>query len=146
MSPQAAQRQIALAAVGLLAVVLALALTELPFFGGAEREAEQRSVEAPDVDWYRALAAPYRFPEDAEQTACGHPATDETLGVAHPVLPCGAKIMLEHEGTYVLTEVVDRGSGAPGREFDVVAPLARELGLEGVAEIRWRFARPDEEA
>ncbi|HVM16358.1 MAG TPA: hypothetical protein VM290_02095 [Gaiellaceae bacterium] len=145
MSPFVAQRQIALAAVALLAIVVALAVTELPFGGeGAASEAERRSVAAPGTGWYRALAAPYRFPEDAEQTACGLPTTDETLGVAHPVLPCGARIVIEHEGNYVLTQVVDRGSGAPGREFDVVAPLAEALELQGVQEIRWRYARPDE--
>lgn len=145
MSPFLAQRQIALAGVALLAIVAALVVTELPLRGEAEREAEARSVPAagPD-DWYLALAAAYEFPPDAAETACGLPAEPETLGVAHPVLPCGAKLVVEHEGRYVLTQVIDRGTGEPGREFDVVAPLARRLGLEGVGQIRWRFATPDE--
>jgi hypothetical protein len=144
VNPFAAQRQIVLAAVALLAVVAALALTSHPFGDGAAEEAEARSVPAPGTDWYTALAAPYVFSAETEETACGLPASDETLGVAHPVLPCGAKIVIEHEGTYVLTQVVDRGSGAPGREFDVVAPLAERLGLQGVQQIRWRFAQPEE--
>lgn len=143
MSPFLAQRQIALAGVALLAIVAALVLLELPLRDRAEREAEARSVPAPASDWYPALAAPYEFPEGAEQTACGLPTEPATLGVAHPVLPCGAKLVVEHEGRYVLTQVIDRGTGAPGREFDVVAPLAQRLGLEGVGQIRWRFAAPE---
>jgi hypothetical protein len=144
MSPFLAQRQIALAGVALLAIVAALVVLELPIRGEAEREAEARSVPAPLTDWYTALAAPYEFPEEAAETACGLPAAPETLGVAHPVLPCGAKLVIEHEGRYVLTQIIDRGTGAPGREFDVVAPLAHRLGLQGVGQIRWRFAAPEE--
>jgi hypothetical protein len=44
----------------------------------------------------------------------------------------------------VLTEVVDRGTGVPGREFDVTAPLARRLGLRGTQPVQWRFAAPAE--
>jgi hypothetical protein len=40
----------------------------------------------------------------------------------------------------VLTQVIDRASGVPGREFDVTAALARRIGLRGVQPIRWRFA------
>jgi hypothetical protein len=61
--------------------------------------------------------------------------------VAHPVLPCGTKLFLAYGDQEVLTEVVDRGSGAPGRVFDVTQPLARRLGLSGVQTVRWRFAR-----
>jgi hypothetical protein len=144
VSPFLAQRQIALAGVALLAIVAALVVLELPLGGDAQREAEARSVPAPGADWYLALAAPYQFPEGAVETACGLPAAPDTLGVGHPVLPCGAKIVLEYEGTYVLTQVIDRGTGAPGREFDVVAPLAQRLGLQSVGQVRWRFAAPEE--
>ncbi|MEX2212240.1 MAG: septal ring lytic transglycosylase RlpA family protein [Gaiellaceae bacterium] len=131
-----AQRQIALAAITLLAVVVGVALARVlqPDDGDAPAAA------APAGEWYRALAAPYAFPEGARRTACGHPTGRRTLGVAHPVLPCGAKITILFEGREVLTQVVDRGTGVPGREFDVTAALAEEMGLAGVQPIQWRFA------
>ena len=144
MSPLLAQRQIVLVGIALVAVLVALGLSSLDDDAGSTSDAERRSVQAPGTSWYTALAAPYRFPPEADRTACGQPTRPATLGVAHPVLPCGAKLVLEFDGTYVLTQVVDRGSGAPGREFDIVAPLARRLGLEGVQQIRWRFAAPGE--
>jgi rare lipoprotein A (peptidoglycan hydrolase) len=63
------------------------------------------------------------------------------MGVAHPVLPCGAKIVLEYDDTRVLTQVIDRGPSVPGREFDISRPLALRLRLQGVQPIRWQFAR-----
>jgi rare lipoprotein A (peptidoglycan hydrolase) len=122
-----------------LALVLALALGSLARGSGDESVIEAPAADA--GDWYTALAAPYAFPPGAQRTACGQPAGAKTLGVAHPVLPCGAKILLEYEGTIVLTQVIDRGAGVPGREFDVTAPLARRLGLRGVQPIRWQFAQ-----
>ncbi len=92
-------------------------------------------------DWYAALAAPYTFDEGSAKTACGITITAKTMGVAHPVLPCGAKIVLALDGREVLTEVVDRGPDVPGRDFDVTVAVAQRLGLTGQEEIRWRFAR-----
>ena len=65
----------------------------------------------------------------------------KTAGVAHPVLPCGAKIYINFDGKQVLTQVIDRGHTAPGRKFDVTQALAKLLGLQGTQTIRWRFAR-----
>lgn len=137
MTPALAQRQIALAGAALLAVVVALALVSL---AGPDDDPAASAL-APETGWYRALAAPYRFPPEATRTACGLPADATTLGVAHPVLPCGAKITLVFEGRRVLTQVVDRGSGVPGRDFDVTAALAEKIGLRGVKQVRWRFAQ-----
>lgn len=136
MSGALVQRQVGLAAVALLAVVAALAITqsERADDGGARSQAAA-------MPWYSALAAPYRFPPGARRTACGYATNASTLGVAHPVLPCGAKITILFDGRQVLTQVVDRGTGVPGREFDVTAPLARRMGLRGVRPIRWRFAQ-----
>ena len=130
-----ALRQIALAAVALLAVVAAVAIAS------ADDEQEEPLPKATQTPWYSALAAPYRFPPGARRTACGHPTNASTLGVAHPVLPCGAKITILFNDRQVLTQVVDRGTGVPGREFDVTAPLARMMGLRGVQPIKWRYAQ-----
>jgi rare lipoprotein A (peptidoglycan hydrolase) len=141
VNPPLAQREIALAGVALLAVVLAVALTR----PGEDGEAADRG-RAPAAEWYRALAAPYSFPPGARRTACGQPAGPRTLGLAHPVLPCGAKIVILFDGQQVLTQVVDRGAGLPGREFDVTPGLARTIGLSGIQPIQWRFAAAPSEA
>jgi hypothetical protein len=135
-----AQREIALAGVALLAVVVAVALTRPGQDGEAAGPAQ-----SPAAEWYRALAAPYSFPRGARRTACGLPVGPRTLGLAHPVLPCGAKIVIVFDGTQVLTQVVDRGAGLPGREFDVTPGLARTIGLSGIQPIQWRFATPPAE-
>jgi hypothetical protein len=138
VNPALAQRQIALAGVAVLAVAAALALASL-----LDDDGEQPAFPAAGAgEWQTALAAPYEFEDGRTRTACGVAAGPRTLGLAHPVLPCGAKILLSYDGTEVLTQVVDRATGVPGREFDVTEPLARELGLEGVEQIRWRFAAP----
>jgi rare lipoprotein A (peptidoglycan hydrolase) len=138
--PALAQREVALAGVALLAVLIALAFAE-----GRETEAapaaatEGVPVVGAGADWYRALAAPYRG-NGEERTACGQRLNDRTEGVAHPVLPCGAKIVLRFGDATVLTQVIDRGPDAPGREFDVTERLAERLGLSGTQRIEWRFA------
>ena len=95
---------------------------------------------APAGQWYVALAAPYTPFEEEVKSACGVVIGPTTAGVAHPVLPCGAKICIEFSGKQVLTQVIDRGHTAPGRTFDVTHALAKMLGLEGSQTIRWRFA------
>ena len=138
MNAPLAQREIALAAIALLAVVLAVGLTRV----GREDETSAPSRAAPAGEWYRALAGRYSFPPGARQTACGLPAGPRTLGLAHPVLPCGAKIVVRFDGQEVLTQIVDRGAGLPGREFDVTPGLAERIGLNGIQPIQWRFASP----
>ena len=63
------------------------------------------------------------------------------MGFAHPVLPCGAKIYLGHGGKEVLTQVVARGVTPRGVQFGLTDALAEELGIDGRATVRWRFAR-----
>lgn len=138
MSPALAQRQLILAGAALLALVAALAVAAAA--DSSSGGDDVASVPAAGGGWYRALAAPYRLGPDVERTACGQRATPRTLGVAHPVLPCGAKIVLRYGDVQVLTQVIDRGTGVPGREFDLTAALAARIGLAGVEPIRWRFA------
>ena len=135
MTPALAQREIALAGVAVLAVAAALALGSV--LGNADEPEAARTGEG---DWYTALAAPYTFEDGVPKTACGIAVGPKTMGVSHPVLPCGAKVTLSYGGMEVLTQVIDRGAGVPGREFDVTPPLATRLGLRGVQQIRWRFA------
>ena len=91
--------------------------------------------------WYTALAAPYAPSTATKTSACGVKIGPDTVGVAHPRLPCGVKIVVEYHGKQVPTSVIDRGVTVPGHDFDLTRALARRLGLQGVQTIQWRFAR-----
>ena len=72
---------------------------------GRDPNAPGRSC--PGGGWYSALAASRGPAGDAERTSCGLILTDKSFGVTHPVLPCGAKLLLRFGGQTVLTEVID---------------------------------------
>ena len=131
MTSSAGLRAAALAGIALLGVAIALA---------AHRHTTKSDLPAPAGQWYTALAAPYTPTDRTQKSACGVLITPTTAGVAHPVLPCGAKIYIEFAGKQVLTQVIDHGHTAPGRTFDVTQALAKLLGLDGSQTIRWRFA------
>jgi hypothetical protein len=137
-----AQRQLALAAAAFLGVIVAVAV--------AARHDQTSRAAAPmlpqpaisDVShWYTALADVRTRPLAGRPSGCGTLLRPNTLGVSHPVLPCGAKLFIRFGGKTVLTEVVDRGPFGPGSEFEVTPALADLLGLTGVQQIRWSFAR-----
>ena len=134
MSPAAAKRTLALAGVALLAALVSLALA-------APDRNHRTALPKPVGTWYRALAASYSPAAARGRTACGQRITARTLGVAHPVLPCGARIYIWYGGHKVLTQVIDRGPSVPGRDFDVTKSLANRLGLHGAQAIQWRFAK-----
>jgi rare lipoprotein A (peptidoglycan hydrolase) len=135
-----ARRAVALAAIALLAGVVAFAAASRND-DGDEPQNVTRQVPVPGAGWYYSLAAPYPASTKRVRTSCGQPLGPKTLGVAHPVLPCGVKLFLAYNDKIVLTQVVDRGPSVPGREFDVTTALAAKLGLEGTQQIRWRYAR-----
>lgn len=132
------QRTIALAAVALVSGVAVLALT-----GSAADEGDQAGPQQVPVaggGWYTALAGSRGAPRDAERTTCAWTLTVRSLGVSHPVLPCGAKIFISYGGAEVLTEVIDTKLKQAGRQFELTEALAQRLGVEGTQQIRWRFA------
>lgn len=127
-------RAAALAAVALVAIAVALAVTHRSSHNSS-------TLPAAAGDWYAALAAPYTPSAKTSKSACGVAITPTTIGVAHPVLPCGVKLYVEYKGRQVLTQVIDRGHTVPGREFDLTQALAKALHVEGTQTIQWRFAR-----
>lgn len=131
MSGSLVQRLVALGAIALLVGAVVLAVVTMR--GGSSSKSRPRPVA-----WYSALAAPYAPPA---RTSCGLKTGPGTIGVAHPVLPCGAKLFVSLGTVKVLTQVIDKGSQLPGREFDVTSALADRLGLHGTQRIRWAFAR-----
>lgn len=90
--------------------------------------------------WYDALAAPRPPAGDAESTTCGLTLTERSLGVTHPVLPCGAKLLIRYGGETLLTEVIDNDLVATGRQFELTPALAQLVGLDGTQQVEWRYA------
>ena len=125
----------ALAFVAVLTAVVVLQRTDEP-----QRTPTARGEEAPGGGWYPALAASRGAAGDAERTTCGLVLTGASLGVTHPVLPCGAKVLLRFGGDTVLTEVIDNRLKSQGRQFELTEALSRRLGLDGTQAVRWRFA------
>jgi peptidoglycan lytic transglycosylase len=131
---------LALRALGLAAVAFVAAVAALALFGSADASSNGKLPEP--VTWYTAKAAPYGPTAGHTRTVCGEKLDGRTLGVAHPVLPCGVKIFIVFGGSRpVLTQVIDRGPSVPGREFDITKALAARIGLHGTQTIRWGFAR-----
>lgn len=130
MKAALARRQAALGGVALVGALGAIALTRL----GGDPEPPPQAV----VEWQEARVGILAAAE--ETTACGETLTPSTTGVAHPVLPCGAELLLEHEGRRARTEVVARNTVESGDAFDLTPALARRLGVAGEAVVRWRFA------
>jgi len=137
MSASLGERLVLLAAVALLGGVVALAVGERR--ASEASPASFTSAVAPG-SWNHAFAGSRGAVGDAQRTTCDEILTAESMGVTHPVLPCGAKLVLRHDGTQVLTEVIDNALVEPGRQLEVTQGLATMLGLEGTAEIEWRFA------
>ncbi|MGH3071623.1 MAG: hypothetical protein ACRDNB_05035 [Gaiellaceae bacterium] len=138
MSIAVLQRAVALAAVALLAALGALALTERAREDDSGGDA--RGVTVAETGWYSALAGSRGAPRDAERTTCRQILTNRSLGVTHPVLPCGAKLFISYGGSQVLTEVIDSRLKRSGRQFELTEALAQRLGIDGTQQIRWRFA------
>ena len=136
-----AQRLLGLAAVAFLGALIALAVIERRSHDANAAPAAGGAI-APGGGWYSALAASRGSAGDAEKTSCGFILTVRSLGVTHPVLPCGAKVLVRFGGETVLTEVIDNKLKSAWRQFELTDRLAQELGVNGTQEIDWRFARP----
>ena len=128
-----AQREVALAGLALLAGTIALAV---------RTQVDRPARTTPEQEGsYTALAGSSGPAAFGRQTACGGRLRADTVGVAHPTLPCGARVFITYHGQTILTQVVDRGPYEPGRQFDLTDALARRLGLRGVQVVRWGYAR-----
>ncbi len=126
-----------LAAVATLGGLVAIATVEARARAGAAADAVGAVAPA---GWYSALAASRGAPADAQRTSCGLLLTSRSYGVTHPVLPCGAKVLLRYSGVIVLTSVIDNQLEVQGRQVEVTERLAGLLGLSGTQQLDWRFA------
>jgi len=131
------QRLVVLAAVALLSAIAAAAIVEQR--DSNEGAAALTSAPAP-AGWNIAFAGSRGATGDAQRTTCGQVLAPQSLGVTHPVLPCGAKVILRTGDTQVLSEVIDNALVEPGRQLEVTEALATTLGIDGTVELEWRFA------
>jgi hypothetical protein len=92
-------------------------------------------------DWYQARAAPLDGDLEGTTTACGVELTRRTMGIADPVLPCGAKIYVGYGDEDVLTQVIGTAPGPAGTRFGLTPALAQSLGIERPVTLRWSYAR-----
>jgi hypothetical protein len=134
------QREVALAAAALLAAVLAVGVAD--WHESTPASSAPQSVPAPGGGWYQAIAATIRAP--GKPTECGYRIRANSIGVAHPVLPCQVKLVVRYGSNEVLTQVIGRPPPGPGRQFGLTRGLARALGANGTVRIRWRYAAQPE--
>jgi hypothetical protein len=62
------------------------------------------------------------------------------MGIGDPVLPCGAKLYIGYGNQDVLTQVIATGPEPRGVRFGMTQALARSLGIDGPATVRWSYA------
>jgi hypothetical protein len=135
VSPALLQRQAALAAGALLATLGVLAL-------GERGEPAAPVVPGADVTvrWEKAVVGVLPARAYERETSCGVRLDPDTLGVAHPLLPCGVDLIISAGGKEIRTDVVQRVPVmTDGPEMLLTRALARELGVAGETTIRWRF-------
>ena len=133
------QRQAALAGIALIAGIVALVLTS---HGKSEASARvPQPVPLAGGGWYSALAGA-QVPRYGRRTRCGYVLTPGLVGLTDSVLPCGVLVYVSYQNSpRILTRVIDRRPVEPGRKFDLTPKLAEELGVDGVQQVRWVFAR-----
>jgi hypothetical protein len=133
VSPALAQRVITLAAIGLLAIVVGLAIASGR--GGSG----DGGLPARVGSWYHARAAPMSPDLEGTTTACGVRLSAQSLGIADPVLPCGAKLYIGYGNQDVLTQVIAVGPAPGGARFGMTSALAQTLGIERTVTVRWGY-------
>jgi hypothetical protein len=134
LSPALAQRLIILAALVLLAIVVGFAIAS-----GRGGSGDGDGLPARVGSWYHARAAPLSRDLEGTTTACGVRLSAKSLGIADPVLPCGAKVYIGYGDQDVLTQVIAVGPAPRGARFGMTPALAQTLGIERTVTVRWGY-------
>jgi hypothetical protein len=134
VNPAFLQRQAALAGVALLATLGALVLGHK-----GEMPVPVEPVSGA-IRWEPAVVGVLGPEAYAQKTSCGVALDSGSVGLAHPVLPCGVDIVIAYGDKRIRTEVVARDRVQAGRDFELTKALADQLGVHGTRTIRWRFA------
>jgi hypothetical protein len=135
VSPALVQRGLAVIGIVLLLVLAGLAVASI------RDDSSKAKLPERVGDWYQARAAPMSSDLEGTTTSCGVRLAGGTMGVADPVLPCGAKIYLGYGGEDVLTQVIATGPSLRGVRFGLSPALARSLEIEMPVTLRWSYAR-----
>jgi hypothetical protein len=134
LSPAHAQRLIIVAGAGLVAAVVGLAIASSR--GGS---GDGGGLPARVGSWYHARAAPMSRDLEGTTTACGVRLSAKSLGIADPVLPCGAKLYIGYGDQDILTQVIAVGPAPGGARFGMTPALAQTLGIERTVTVRWGY-------
>jgi hypothetical protein len=134
VSPALAQRLITIAAVVLLAIVAGLAIAS-----GRGGSGDGGGLPPRVGSWYHARAASMSSDVEGTTTACGVRLSAKSLGIADPVLPCGAKVYIGYGDQDVLTQVIAVGPAPGGARFALTPALAQTLGIERTVTVRWGY-------
>ena len=140
MSGALLERQAAIAAVALVVALASIALTRDEGAPASSASTAPGVPAAGPETWFDARVGTYGPGLYGQSTACGQRLTPTLEGVAHGVLPCGARIVVAFGGREVETRVVDRGPRGTDQEFTLTEALAGKLGMSGIQAIRWRFS------
>jgi hypothetical protein len=133
MNAALARRLAALAGVALVGSLGAIALSRL----GDDSDAAPPP--AAIASWETATVG--IFEPARKRTACGGVVWSQTVGIAHPVFPCGAMLVLKHQDRQALAAVVESGRAVGmGDAFALSPALAEQLGVTGEATVSWRLA------
>jgi hypothetical protein len=139
MSPALAQREIALAAIALLAAIVSLALTS--HGSSAKTRGLIQPITLQGGQWRTSLAGASPSAHYGRRTNCDIVIEPGTIGVGSSVLPCGVKLYFAYRNSpHVLTQVIEHRPVPPGRTFELTPRLAEKLGIDGVQKIHWAFA------
>jgi hypothetical protein len=131
VNPELLRRQAVLAAIALLVALGLLALRQDAEPGRAAPAAAPEGAGS----WQEVQVGVIRADALGQPTNCDIVLEAATVGIAHPVLPCGAQIVVAFGGKTAQAPVVARGGGV-----DLTPALAAALGVAGVQTVRWRFA------
>jgi hypothetical protein len=140
LTRQFVERQLALAGIALVSALGSVALSNPDGGDNASASAAPQEVPPAASTWSEAAVGTYGPGLYGRATECGVELTPSTRGISHPVLPCGARIVVEHEGRQAEARVVERRSFGAGQVFALTESLAADLGVSGVQIVRWRFA------
>jgi len=106
-----------------------------------EAEAPRSNVKPPKFSktWF-GMASWYGDHWKDRKTACGQRFDPERLTAAHPYLKCGTvlRVTSVRTGRSEFVRVTDRGPYAEGREIDLSARVAKQIGIMkfGVAKVK----------
>jgi rare lipoprotein A (peptidoglycan hydrolase) len=107
------------------AVVLWLAMSLVLSYEVVAKERKARETAQAHASWYGPGF-------HGRKTASGERFNQHALTAAHKTLPFGTLLIVTHKGKTTVVRVNDRGPFVHGREIDLSAAAAREIGLRGV--------------